>query len=140
MIIYTPTLSGSSTVSGSLRVNGQLVVTGQISGTSSYSNRAITASYALNVVAGTSGTSGANGTSGTSGVSGNDAANSGRWYYNSSIATPSDPTNTYFNASSGLISSVTQIGISINTINSINYNAWFSDIKNTFDEIGRAHV
>jgi hypothetical protein len=54
---------------------------------------------------------------------GNDAANSGRWYYNSSIATPSDPTNTYFNASSGLISSVTQIGISINTINSIDYSA-----------------
>ena len=110
--------AGTSGTSGAIGTNG----TSGNSGTSGTSGSS-----------GTSGNSGTSGSSGTSGISGNDAANSGRWYYNSSIATPSDPTNTYFNASSGLISSTTQIGVSINNIDSVDYTAWFSNIKNTFD-------
>jgi hypothetical protein len=102
MIIYSPTLSGSTILSGSLKVSGSVFIKNTIIGSSSYalrsltasyslksgaggttlitgslypitsswSRKAITASYALNFVAGTSGTSGASGTSGTSGTNG----------------------------------------------------------------------
>ncbi len=48
MIIYSPTISGSTILSGSLKISGSLTSNNLIVGTSSYSLRSLTASYVLN--------------------------------------------------------------------------------------------
>ncbi len=48
MIIYSPTISGSTILSGSLKISGSLTSNNLIDGTSSYSLRSLTASYVLN--------------------------------------------------------------------------------------------
>jgi hypothetical protein len=52
MIIYSPTLSGSTILSGSLKVSGSVFFKNTIIGSSSYALRSLTASYSLKSGAG----------------------------------------------------------------------------------------
>ena len=52
MIIYSPTLSGSTILSGSLKVSGSVFIKNTIIGSSSYALRSLTASYSLKSGAG----------------------------------------------------------------------------------------
>ena len=109
--------SGISGYSGSNGSNG-------ISGYSGYNGSDGVSGYS-----GYSGSNGTNGVSGYSGYSGNDgigmdSSNSARWFYNSGVIAPNDPTNTYFASDNLTISSVGSISINTQNIDYILFYTW----------------